>query len=134
MSNSSGPGESGGYHDTPFWRALDAVAERIDRKTGWDRLPKAISLAVLACLRDTLRRLNLHDTNKVPSTNLAPIPEPTSLHLTERTLDGTYNALDDPRMGSAGTRFGRNIPLRAIVPGLPRGPDSSPARGRSVVP
>jgi Animal haem peroxidase len=115
MSKSSGPGESSGYHDTQFWRALDAVAERIDRRVGWDRLPKAFSLAVLACLRDTLRRLNLHDTNVVPSTNLAPIPAPTPLHLTERTLDGTYNDLGDPRMGSAGSRFGRNIPLAAIV-------------------
>jgi hypothetical protein len=34
----------------------------------------------------------------------------------ERTPDGTYNDLADPRMGMAGARFGRNIPLEAIVP------------------
>jgi hypothetical protein len=112
MSNT---GDSSGYHNTPFWRVVDAISGRIDRKSGWDRLPKVLSLAVLIGLRDTLRRLNLHDTNQVPSTNLPPLPPPTAQHLTERTLDGSYNDLDDPRMGSAGTRFGRNIPLRAIV-------------------
>jgi hypothetical protein len=112
MSNT---GDSSGYHNTPFWRVVDAISGRIDRKAGWDRLPKVLSLGVLIGLRDTLRRFNLHDTNKVPSTNLPPLPPPAAQHLTERTLDGTYNDLDDPRMGSAGTRFGRNIPLRAIV-------------------
>jgi hypothetical protein len=112
MSNT---GDSSGYHNTPFWRVVDAISGRIDRKAGWDRLPKVLSLGVLIGLRDTLRRFNLHDTNRVPSTNLPPLPPPTAQHLTERTLDGSYNDLDDPRMGSAGTRFGRNIPLRAIV-------------------
>ena len=112
MSNT---GDSSGYHNTPFWRVVDAISGRIDRKSGWDRLPKVLSLGVLIGLRDTLRRFNLHDTNQVPSTNLPPLPPPAPQHLTERTLDGTYNDLDNPRMGSAGTRFGRNIPLRAIV-------------------
>jgi hypothetical protein len=115
MSNIRGTEESSHYHDTPFWRVVGAITGRIDRKVGWDRLPKVISLGVLIGLRDTLRRFNLHDTNQVPSTNLAPLPLPGAEHLTQRTLDGSYNDLDDPRMGSAGTRFGRNIPLSAIV-------------------
>src|SRR6185503_10900725 len=32
-------------------------------------------------------------------------------HLTARTIDGTYNDLEDPLMGSLGSRFGRNVPL-----------------------
>ncbi len=32
--------------------------------------------------------------------------------LTARTVDGTYNDLSHPAMGSAGTRFGRNVPLQ----------------------
>ena len=32
-------------------------------------------------------------------------------YLTARTLDGTFNDLDDPLMGSLGSRFGRNVPL-----------------------
>jgi hypothetical protein len=115
MPNSKTPEQPSGYHDTPFWRVVDAIAGRIDRKVGWDRLPKAVSLGVLVSLRDTLRRFNLHDTNQLPSTALPPLPPPSPEHLTTRTLDGTYNDLDDPRMGSAGSRFGRNIPLAAIV-------------------
>jgi Animal haem peroxidase len=115
MSNSKQPGASNRYHDTLFWRAVDTISGRVDRKVGWDQLPKVLGLAVLIGLRDTLRRFNLHDANKVPSTNLAPLPAPDPLHLTQRSVDGTYNDLGDPRMGSAGTRFGRNIPLDAIV-------------------
>jgi hypothetical protein len=112
VSNNTSPG---GYHDTPFWRAVDAVSGLIDRRVGWDKLPKALSLGVLVGLRDTMRRLNLYDTEVVPTTSLPPLAPPAPEHLVERTLDGTYNDLDQPRMGSAGTRFGRNIPLSAIV-------------------
>ena len=51
--------------------------------------------------------------------------------LTTRTLDGSYNDLDDPPMGMAGSRFGRNIPLDARPPADPRRRCSSPARARS---
>ncbi len=112
MSNNTSPG---GYHDTPFWRAVDAVAGLIDRRVGWDKLPKAVSLGVLVGLRDTLRKFNLYDTEVVPSSNLPPLAPPAPEHLVERTLNGTYNDLGEPRMGAAGTRFGRNIPLSAIV-------------------
>jgi hypothetical protein len=112
VSNNTSPG---GYHDSPFWRAVDAVSGLIDRRVGWDKLPKAVSLGVLVGLRDTLRRFNLYDTEVVPATNLPPLAPPAPEHLVERTLDGTYNDLDEPRMGAAGTRFGRNIPLSSIV-------------------
>jgi len=111
MADTDGPGL---FHDNPVWKAVGWVAGRIDRRVGWDRLPTALSLAVLAGVRDTLRRLNLHDTETVPSANLPPLPPPSLRHLTERTRDGSYNDLDNPRMGMAGARFGRNIPLGAI--------------------
>jgi hypothetical protein len=103
------------YHGTPLWRLLDGLATRIDQKVGWDRLPKPIGLAVLAGLRDTLRRLNLYDTNQVPSTNLPPIEPTRPEHQTQRSLDGSHNDPIDLRMGMAGSRFGRNIPLTSIV-------------------
>ena len=115
MSNDPGPGSASSYHDTSLWRAVDRVTGRIDRKVGWDRLPRVLSLGVLAGLRDALRRRNLHDTNDLPSTDLPPLGPPSPRHLTERTMDGTYNDLDSPRMGAAGTRFGRNVPLSAVV-------------------
>src|SRR5205807_5071585 len=33
-----------------------------------------------------------------------------------RTLDGTYNDLEEPLMGALGSRFGRNVPLADAVP------------------
>jgi len=35
---------------------------------------------------------------------------------TARTLNGTYNDPCDPLMGSVGSRFGRNVPLKYTVP------------------
>src|SRR6185503_26166 len=34
----------------------------------------------------------------------------------ERTIDGTYNDLQFPSMGSCGRRFGRNVPLEHTFP------------------
>ena len=28
-----------GYHQSALWRLFDSVAERLDRKAGWHRLP-----------------------------------------------------------------------------------------------
>ena len=115
MANRNGRSASGRYHDTPLWRVLEMVAEKVDRRIGWDRLPKPLSLGVLAVVRDTLRRVNLHDTRAIPSVDLPPVAPRRPEDLTSRTLDGTHNDLDDPAMGMAGSRFGRNIALDAIA-------------------
>ena len=115
MAPSSTDPRPGSYHGSAFWRLLDAVAGRIDRAIGWDRLPKPLSLGVLVGLRDTLRKYNLHDTNQVPSTNLPPLGPPDPRQQTQRTLDGSYNDVEEPRMGMAGARFGRNIPLVSVT-------------------
>ena len=36
--------------------------------------------------------------------------------MTRRTADGTYNDLENPRMGMAGSRFGRNVPVDRTYP------------------
>lgn len=84
------------------------LAEGVDHTVGWDRLPPILGLLELVGLRSRLRAQNLHDTSP---------PEPPSLpppgdagYRTARTVDGTYNDLEQPWMGSAGTRFGRNVP------------------------
>ena len=59
--------------------------------------------------------VNLYDTEVVPATNLPPLHRPRPSTWSSARVDGTYNDLADPRMGTAGTRFGRNIPLDAIV-------------------
>ncbi|MDT5049454.1 MAG: hypothetical protein QOG75_5352 [Mycobacterium sp.] len=99
------------YRDTPLWRAYDGLAQAIDHWIGWDRLPKPLGLAVLVGLRNILRQRNLYDTTSLPSVGGAQAKPFTPEMLTGRTPDGSYNDLDDPTMGMAGTRFGRNVPL-----------------------
>lgn len=88
----------------------DLLAVTVDRLFGWDKLPTPLGLATLLGLRNKLRRDNLYDTNQFPSTNLPPISAPHARFRTERSADGSYNNLDHPREGMAGSRFGRNVP------------------------
>ncbi|TFV89855.1 peroxidase family protein [Blastococcus sp. CT_GayMR16] len=105
------------YRHTPFWRIYDRVAQAIDHRRGWDKLPLPAGLAVLIGVRTILRQSNLHDpSTKVPVVNAPPVPERTPQHLVARSVDGTYNDLDHPEMGRAGARFGRNIPLDQVLP------------------
>ena len=106
------------YDDKPqpaaLWRQLyDRLAQTVDHRIGWDRLPKPAGLATLAGVRDILRRRNLYDTNDLPTVN-PPQPQPYQPWvLTQRTADGSWNDLDHPEMGMIGTRFGRNVARRA---------------------
>lgn len=96
--------------------ALDKGATSIDHSIGWDKLPPVIGLGVLAGIRNTLRKQNLYDTTAAPS---IPAPDPIApdqRYLTARTPDGTFNDLSNPRMGAAGTRFGRNFPIEYGYP------------------
>src|SRR4051812_18178815 len=70
-------------------------------------------MLVLIGLRNILRAKNLYDTGRGPLDKPDVSEHPR--HLTARTLDGTFNNLDDPLMGSLGSRFGRNVPLDATV-------------------
>jgi len=92
---------------------LTDLAERVDRRYGWDKLPKPIAMLVLIGLRNRLRQKNLYDTGRGPLDR--PDVNDHPRHLTARTLDGTFNDLDDPLMGSLGSRFGRNVPLEVTV-------------------
>ena len=92
----------------PFSLYNDAAAA-LDRRVGWDKLPKPIAMLVLIGLRNILREQNLYDTGRGPLDQPDVSDHPR--YLTARTLDGTFNDLDDPLMGSLGSRFGRNVPL-----------------------
>ena len=105
------------YRRTAFWKIYGLLAQTVDHRRGWDKLPLLPGLAVLVGLRTILRQKNLHDpSTAVPIGNAPPVPRLTGQHLVARSVDGTYNDLDHPDMGRAGARFGRNIPLDRVLP------------------
>ncbi|AFY31650.1 peroxidase family protein [Calothrix sp. PCC 7507] len=81
----------------------------------WHRLPTPLALLKLTGFRKELREKNLHDTSQLPNTDDLPQPNPDNRHLKARTADGSYNDLNNPVMGMAGTRFGRNVPLTKVT-------------------
>jgi hypothetical protein len=96
----------------------------------WQRLWPIFGLLQLNRHRDRMRKRNLHDTQD-PHLREEPkpssLPEPTPQQRAARTADGAYNDLRHPRMGRAGMRFGRNIPLdRVILPDQQRLLEPSP--------
>ncbi|CAD7694879.1 unnamed protein product [Ostreobium quekettii] len=96
---------------------LDDLEESVDdlRRPWYLRHPLA-GLRQLKRFRDKLIRENLFDTSppSLPSTDdsVPPRPERTDA----RTADGSYTDLEDPKMGMAGVRFGRNVPFEMAYP------------------
>ena len=101
------------YHDTFLWNTFDRIATAVDHRWGWHRLPRPLAILVLIGNRDVLRRKNLYDTTAQPAVDLPPVDPPDPRFDRVRTPDGTYNDTDDPRMGMANSRFGRNVPIEA---------------------
>ncbi|MGY2050596.1 peroxidase family protein [Methylobacterium sp. JK268] len=118
-------------------RAYVGAFEALNRVVPWYRLPTPLAVLNLAGLREVLRRDNLHDTSSIPVTNPAGLSAPHTLapaDLVQRNLDGYFNDLAKPAMGSAsdpaladhesmhftvsnpGARFGRNVPLAEAFP------------------
>jgi len=78
----------------------------------WFRLPSYIGALNLDAFRIVLRRDNLHDVPKRDDLG-PPAWEPSVL--AARTPDGSFNDLDEPDMGRAGMRFGRNFALDKVI-------------------
>ncbi len=94
-----------------FGRLAEALFALINRVRVWHRLPTLpLRVANLLLLRRTLRRLNLHDTQRggFPKPEREVGPE---VYRLGRTIDGSYNDLAVPAMGARGMRFGRNSPV-----------------------
>ena len=95
---------------------LGRIGDFLQNRSPWYKLPTLLALARLVEMRDRLRRENLHDTEEPP---LQQKPLPADLDpalLAERTVDGSYNDLAYPNMGSCGRRFARNVPLEHTFP------------------
>ena len=97
----------------PLQRLLALLYRVINTVVVWDRLPRISAALNLIVFRNRLRERNLHHTGY----GLAP-PDGSSAadHARWRSADGSFNSLTHPRMGMAGTRFGRNVPLPEAVP------------------
>ena len=100
------------FHSTRLQRFLDATYRIINLVVRWDRLPMLMAAVNIAVFRDRLRAHNLHHTGY-------GVPSPDKWkpgYERWRSADGSYNCLAHPRMGMAGTRFARNVPLAEGVP------------------
>jgi hypothetical protein len=82
----------------------------LNRRVPWYQLPKWLGFLNLTVLRIVLRERNLYDTSLLHSNAAGPLPAASPDVLRWRTADGSFNDLQDPNMGRAGTRFGRNVP------------------------
>jgi hypothetical protein len=99
-----------------FKRMYSSLTEVVDHRIGWNKLPWPLGMLVLLGIRFRLRARNLYDSGRGPLDRPPAGDELHANHLTARTLDGTYNDLDDPLMGALGSRFGRNVPLDHAYP------------------
>jgi hypothetical protein len=94
---------------------LGRIGNFLNRRP-WYELPRLLSMPRLVEIRNELREKNLHDTEE-PPLERKPVPADLNPDLRgARTVDGTYNDLNYPAMGSCGRRFGRNFPLEHVFP------------------
>jgi Animal haem peroxidase len=98
-------------------RAFLGLSDWLDRRFGWDRLPLPVGIVTLIGVRNRLRERNLEDTGLPPADPELRERAADAAHTSRRTRDGTLNDLEEPLMGSVGTRFGRNVPRRHTFPG-----------------
>ena len=91
------------------------VTDLLNRRE-WFELPRLFAMGRLIEIRNQLRAENLHDTEE-PAFVKTPVPGNLDPALRQgRTIDGTHNDLEVPKMGSAGCRFGRNVALEHVMP------------------
>ncbi len=101
-----------------FSRSYSSLTEAVDHRFGWDKLPTVLGMLTLIGIRNRLRADNLYDSGRGPD-DVPPTGFDDSRHLQARTLDGTFNDLKQPLMGSLGSRFGRNVPFGKVTPDPP---------------
>ena len=103
---------------------FEAVVHRVGRHyhgdvwTNWYRKRLYRGILTLAYMREKLDRDNLMSAYP-KGTNVAFLPdglEPPEGVSHYRTADGSWNNLDNPKEGAAGTRFPRNVANAAITP------------------
>jgi hypothetical protein len=106
------------FVDFSTWIAGGVVGYKDAVWTNWYRKQLILGVLTLGHMRNSLNRHNLRNT--YPRDALTGFvkrgaePPPGVTHY--RTADGTWNNLEDPKEGAAGTRFPRNVRGGAIRP------------------
>ena len=98
----------------------------MSRDKEWFELPQPAAVSRLVEIRNELRAKNLHDTEASASTGPGSVPA----EARGSRLNGEFNDLQCPVMGSRGTRFGRNVPLAETLPGHGHLMTPRPTHGR----
>lgn len=94
-------------------RLVVPIYKPINRFIPWHRLWTPLAVLNLNAFRVELREKNLYDTPNRPDLPLADWSPGVA---TDRSVDGSFNDLENPDMGRAGARFGRNFPLDQCIP------------------
>jgi hypothetical protein len=98
-------------------RAIVALFKGVNKLVPWHRLPSWLGVFNLLALRIELRAKNLYDV--YPSAESqgtkAADPMPNAQCLIARNSDGKFNSLEQPLIGCADMRFGRNVPRQFTV-------------------
>jgi hypothetical protein len=92
------------------------IGDFLSKRRPWYKLPTILAAPKLIQMRNELREKNLHDTEDPPLERRDSKQTIDPAVLGARTVDGTFNDLDYPKMGSAGCPFGRNFPLEHTLP------------------
>lgn len=99
------------FHPGLLERLLGVAYRAINFFVSWDRLPTLTGAVNLSVFRNRLRAHNLYHTGYGIRTS----GDWSAGKERWRSADGSFNSLDHPRMGMAGSRFGRNFPLPECV-------------------
>ena len=99
-----------------FRSALVALFGYINRLVPWHHLPPWLGAMNVLAFREVLRRENLHDTSGQRLVTASDSVRCDAHAHYSRISEGTCNDLQLPAMGSAGQRFGRNVPLQHTFP------------------
>jgi hypothetical protein len=101
---------------TGLWGSIAGYRDEV--WSNWYRRPLFLGILTLAYMREKLNRKNLVST--YPKGVLEgfqrqgqKVPEGVQFF---RTADGSWNNLQNPKEGAAGTRFSRNVQLEAVKP------------------
>ncbi len=101
---------------TKIWGTVAGYTSKV--WTNWYRRPLFLGILTLAYMREKMNAHNLVST--YPKGSLVGF-QPEGLEPPEgvkyyRTADGSWNNLNNPKEGAAGTRLSRNVDLNAIKP------------------